>query len=266
MRQIRIATLARIKPGCLGRVGVYLARHRLGRVVLLHSHGLPVALKDTLVSGLASSGVAAVFAEPVVDASFEAVSRLVTRLPAGVEGLVGLGGGRALDAAKYVATMLGLPYVAVPTSVSNDGFCSPLASLTVGGARRTLPCEVPFGVVVDTEVCLGAPRELWLAGIGDLVAKLTAVQDWKLAFHADGTPIDDYAALVSDASVAQFMARPARDLEGMRLLATALLLNGLAMEMAGSSRPASGSEHLVSHALDASSAHPRTHGLQVGLA
>jgi len=104
------------------------------------------------------------------------------------------------------------------------------------------------------------------AGIGDSVAKITAVFDWKLAFQARGTLVNDFAALLSDATVFQLMASPQRDQDGIRLLATALMLNGVAMEIAGSSRPASGSEHLISHALDAIGSRPRLHGLQVGLA
>ena len=125
---------------------------------------------------------------------------------------------------------------------------------------------MPLGVFIDTAVCLGAPEILWHSGIGDVVAKFTAVTDWKLAFHAVGTPVDDFAALLSDASVFQFLGRPARDLEGMKLLGTTLLLNGISMAICGSSRPASGSEHLVSHALDGISKRPRLHGLQVGVA
>jgi glycerol-1-phosphate dehydrogenase [NAD(P)+] len=121
-------------------------------------------------------------------------------------------------------------------------------------------------VVVDTEVCLQSPQVLWCAGIGDSIAKITAVFDWKLAFHARGTSVNDFAALLSDATVFQLMANPRRDLEGIILLATALMLNGIAMEIAGSSRPASGSEHLISHALDAINSRPRLHGLQVGVA
>ena len=92
------------------------------------------------------------------------------------------------------------------------------------------------------------------------------MRDWKLAFHAVGEPVDDFAALMSDGTIYSFMAHSTFDLEGVRLLATALLMNGIAMEICGSSRPASGSEHLISHALDASSARPRLHGLQVGVA
>ena len=153
-----------------------------------------------------------------------------------------------------------------PTSLSNDGFCSPQSSLTVRGKRRSLPAACPFGVVIDTAVCLDAPRILTLSGIGDLVAKFTAIRDWKLSFHATGEPVDDFAALLSDGSIHAYLSHPAFDLEGIRLLATSLMLNGIAMEICGSSRPASGSEHLISHALDANSARPRLHGLQVGVA
>jgi len=125
---------------------------------------------------------------------------------------------------------------------------------------------MPFGVILDTAVCLNAPEVLWHSGVGDLVSKFTAVTDWKLAFHAVSEKVDDFAALLSDASVYQFLARPKRDPEGMRLLGTALLLNGISMTICGSSRPASGSEHLISHALDSISKRPRLHGLQVGVA
>jgi len=78
--------------------------------------------------------------------------------------------------------------------------------------------------------------------------------------------VNDFAVLLSDATVFQFIARPERDLEGVRLLGTSLMLNGISMEIAGSSRPASGGEHLISHALDLISTRPRLHGLQVGVA
>ena len=180
--------------------------------------------------------------------------------------MVGLGGGKALDVAKYVAFLAGRPYYAVPTSLSNDGFCSPQSSLTLGGKRRSLAAALPFAVVVDAEVCGRAPEPLWWSGVGDLAAKVTAVRDWKLAYHAVGEPVNDLAALLSDATVAQFLGCPRRDAEGITLLATALMLNGISMAISGSSRPASGAEHLISHALDEHSARPRLHGLQVGVA
>ena len=198
--------------------------------------------------------------------SFEATIELFRQSPASAEAVIGVGGGKALDVAKYMAFLLRLPYLSVPTSLSNDGFCSPQSSLTVENRRRALPSAMPFGVVLDTAVSLDAPESLWHSGVGDLVSKFTAITDWKMAFHATGAQFDDFAALLSDASVYQFMARPNRDIEGMRLLGTALLLNGVSMSICGSSRPASGSEHLISHALDTIGKRPRLHGLQVGVA
>lgn len=95
---------------------------------------------------------------------------------------------RGLDTATDVAFLADKPDVAVPTSLSNDGFARPGAGLTVDGHRRSLSSALPDGVVVDTEVCRQAPLPLWHSGVGDLVAKITAVHDWKLAFHARGTP------------------------------------------------------------------------------
>jgi glycerol-1-phosphate dehydrogenase [NAD(P)+] len=265
-QQVSTPSLVRIKPGALDRVGLYLTRGGHERVALLASAGLLPDIAGRIRASLAAHGSVVVLDEQVDSASFEAASALFAGLSGPCDAVVGLGGGRALDVAKYVAFLSGLPYVAVPTSLSNDGFASPQSSLLLGGRRRSLPAAMPSGVVVDTEVCLGAPDPLWWSGVGDLVAKVTAVADWKLAFHARGTPVNDLAALLSDATVFQFMARPTRDLDGMRLLATSLMLNGIAMEVSGSSRPASGSEHLISHALDALSDRPRLHGLQVGVA
>jgi glycerol-1-phosphate dehydrogenase [NAD(P)+] len=223
-------------------------------------------LPDRVARSLADQAIEPAAWVEVPDNDIESAARLFADLPRQTSAVVGVGGGKALDVAKYVGFLGRLPYFAVPTSLSNDGFCSPQASLTVRRQRRSLSAALPFGVVIDTAVCRDAPRSLTLSGVGDLVAKFTAIQDWKLAFHRTGTPMDDFAALLSDGSIHAYLSHPHFDLEGIRLLATALLLNGIAMEMCGSSRPASGSEHLISHALDASSARPRLHGLQVGVA
>jgi glycerol-1-phosphate dehydrogenase [NAD(P)+] len=265
-RQIGIPTLVRIKPGALDRMGIYAARYDFHRVAVLLSRDLPTALSERLECALQGSHIEIVHRQLVSEASFEQAQAVFACLPARAQAVIGLGGGKALDTAKYVSFLSRLPYLSVPTSLSNDGFCSPQSSLTLGGKRKSLPSGMPFGVVIDTAVTHAAPEPLWWSGVGDLVSKITAVRDWKLAFHAGGAVVDDFAALLSDATVFQFMARPVRDLEGEALLGNALMLNGIAMEVCGSSRPASGGEHLISHALDATSANPRLHGLQVGVA
>ena len=263
---IRIPELVRIKAGALDRIGLYLDRPGFRRTALMFSEGLPTDLPARLRASLSAHSIEAAASHEITGASFEEASALLGGLPPRCQAIVGLGGGKALDTAKYVATLANLPYFAAPTSLSNDGFCSPQSSLTLDGRRKSLAAHLPWAVVIDTEVCQAAPAALWASGVGDLVAKLTATVDWKLSFHATGEIVDDFATLLSDATVFQFAGRPERDSEGIRLLGTALMLNGIAMEMAGSSRPASGAEHLISHALDACSARPRLHGLQVGCA
>ena len=264
--QINVPRLVRIKPDALQRLGLYLARPCLTPVALFHSEGLLQSILDVALQSLRDHGIASALLLEVNEASIEEAVRLLGAVPPSCRALIGVGGGKALDVAKFTASLAGLPYFAVPTSLSSDGFCSPQASLTLEGKRRSLPTGLPYAVVVDLAVCQRAPLMLWHSGVGDLSSKFTAVWDWKLAFHRRGVPVNDLAALMSDASVFQFMANPVLDGQGIRLLATALMLNGVAMEIAGSSRPASGSEHLISHALDITGARPRLHGLQTGTA
>jgi glycerol-1-phosphate dehydrogenase [NAD(P)+] len=262
--RIQVPGLVRIKAGALDRLGIYLERQGFADVLGI-TGALPEALAQRAAEALAGRGIS-VFRLRADNNSFEEAVRIFAAVPKSVRAVVGIGGGKALDIAKYVAFLARLPYLAVPTSLSNDGFCSPQSSLTMKGARRSLPARMPQGVIIDLDVCLQAPKELWLSGVGDLVSKLTAVVDWKLAFHNTGEAVNDLAALLSDATVYQFLAAPTFDRAGASLLGTALMLNGIAMEICGSSRPASGSEHLISHALDALHARPRSHGLQVGVA
>lgn len=264
--QIAIPTMVRVKEGALDRIGVYLGRGGHRAVAVLVSADLPAPLTERVAASLKEHGIETAAWIEVADNDLSFAAHLFADLPGRASAVVGIGGGKALDVAKYVAFLARRPYYAAPTSLSNDGFCSPQSSLTIRGKRRSLAAALPFGVIVDTAVCRAAPRLLTLSGVGDLVSKFTAVRDWKLAFHRTGEAVNDFAALLSDGSIHAYSNHAKFDLEGIRLLATALMLNGMAMEMCGSSRPASGSEHLISHALDALSARPRLHGLQVGVA
>ena len=264
--QISIPTLVRVKEGALDRIGIYLDRDDHRSVAVLISENLHPPLSERVAESLRRHQVRHEVWLDVSDNALESAARIFADLPADVSAIVGVGGGKALDVAKYVGFLSRRAYYAVPTSLSNDGFCSPQSSLTIAGKRRSLYASLPYAVIVDTGVCLSAPRTLTLSGIGDLVAKFTAVFDWKLSFHKTGEPVNDFAALLSDGSIHSFLSHPEFDAEGIRLLATSLMMNGIAMEICGSSRPASGSEHLISHALDACSQRPRLHGLQVGIA
>src|SRR5262245_13487572 len=197
-KQATIPALVRAKPGALDRMGIYAEREEFRRVILFFSQDLDRGLMARLTDSLRSRNIQIAQETPVESISFETVTELFRHIAANADAIIGFGGGKALDVAKYIAFLSRLPCLSVPTSLSSDGFCSPQSSLTIGDRRRPLASAVPFGVILDTAVCLNAPEILWHSGIGDLVSKLTAVIDWKMAFHAAGTPVDDFAALRFD--------------------------------------------------------------------
>jgi glycerol-1-phosphate dehydrogenase [NAD(P)+] len=159
-------------------------------------------------------------------------------------------------------------FVSVPTAVSNDGISSPVAAL-VGkdGARSSHGARMPCGIVVDVDTIGSAPPTTIRAGVGDLVSNLTACLDWRLADREGRERYDAFPAMIAESA-----ARPILDLDEVEspasheVIAQGLLLSGLAMAAAGTSRPCSGAEHLISHALDAQLG-PRAalHGEQVAL-
>jgi glycerol-1-phosphate dehydrogenase [NAD(P)+] len=185
------------------------------------------------------------------------------------EVVVGVGGGRVVDVGKLAAARVGMEFVSVPTQAASDGICSPVAVMVdEDGRPHSVGARIPAGIIVDLDVLDRAPRTAWLSGLGDLVSNLSAVLDWRLAHETAQEPMDDFACLTAEAAAASVVEDDA-DLDdgAFRLkLIRGLILSGVSMEMAGSSRPASGAEHLISHALDRQLPRPRLHGLQVALA
>ena len=185
-----------------------------------------------------------------------------------VDLLVAVGGGRAIDVAKIAALSCEVDVVVVPTAVSHDGISSPVTSLlNAAGERNSQPGAVPAAVIIDTELVAAAPARLLIAGAGDLLSNLSATEDWRLADRRGLESFDAYAALIADGA-----AQPLLRLErlstpaGVETLAKGLILSGLAMVTAGTSRPCSGAEHLISHSLDALlGGRARLHGEQVAL-
>jgi glycerol-1-phosphate dehydrogenase [NAD(P)+] len=121
---IKVPEVVRMKPGALSRVGLYLARPNLRRVFLVWSHGLVPEFVDTLRQSTADAGVELLGQCEVTEASVEAGIQMFGDLPLGYTGDRRIWGGKALDVGKYLASLSGLNYFAVPTSLSNDGFCS----------------------------------------------------------------------------------------------------------------------------------------------
>ncbi|MCC6020681.1 MAG: iron-containing alcohol dehydrogenase [Thermoproteaceae archaeon] len=175
----------------------------------------------------------------------------------GFDLVMGVGGGRALDIAKVYAFVQRKPLVVVPTSASNDGIASPYIAFSLARKMQKYGKIVapPMAVIADTLVIMKAPLRLLRAGIGELLGKVVAVKDWRLAHRLKGEEYSEYAAHLSLTSykIAAANAARIRDFareEDVRVLVKALVGCGIAMSIAGSSRPCSGSEHLFAHAVE----------------
>jgi glycerol-1-phosphate dehydrogenase [NAD(P)+] len=185
------------------------------------------------------------------------------------QALFGVGGGTIIDATKVSSGRQNLPFVSIPTTVSHDGIASPLASIKGSDKPYSVMAQAPLAIIADTDVISLAPWRSVISGCGDVMAKFTAVKDWKLAHLEKHEYYGEYAAslaLMSPKLIAQnaSLIRPG-NVGGLRMLLEALISCGVAMSIAGSSRPCSGSEHLFSHALDMITGDHAMHGEQVGI-
>lgn len=172
----------------------------------------------------------------------------------GYQAIIGIGGGKVLDVAKYAGFVGKIPYICLPTTLSNDSLASPVAVLDIDDSiRKTLGCKIPTGIVVDINVIMNAPIDQLKSGIGDTISKYTALYDWKLDAAYRSERIDDFAYMISDMALTSLCSNEEKSLkskEFIKTLTQSLVMGGLAMEIAGNSRPSSGSEHLFCHSLE----------------
>lgn len=188
--------------------------------------------------------------------------------------IISVGGGKILDLGKYAATKAELNYISVPTSPSNDGIASPIAVLKNNqGITQSLGVNMPMGILVDMDLMQAAPLENIRAGIGDLISNYSALLDWQMAYEEKKEKIDDFAAsLAYSAADLIYSQQPKKekiniqDADFLKTLINGLILSGVAMNIAGSSRPCSGAEHEISHAIDKLYPGTAAHGAQVAVA
>ncbi|MBC7130910.1 iron-containing alcohol dehydrogenase, partial [Candidatus Bathyarchaeota archaeon] len=181
----------------------------------------------------------------------------------------GVGGGTKIDVAKLASAWQGIPFISVPTTASHDGISSPLSSVKGFQKPFSVKAQAPIAIIADTRIIRMAPYRLVASGCGDVIAKITAVRDWKLAHEERGEYYGDYAASLALMS-AKLVTESAEAIksgseEGLRVLLEALISCGVAMSIAGSSRPCSGSEHLFSHSLDIIRPNCSMHGERCGV-
>lgn len=268
-KQVNIPYLLKIGFGKTSKLGKYLFDKEFYNIALFYGKGIEDMLGAQISESLVNNNVKVIHQEMIDSIAIEDINTTAFNLPSNIDAIVGIGGGKVLDYAKYTAHLLRLPYISMPTSMSNDGFCSPSSSLTVGKNRRTVKSSIPFGVVIDLDIIKNSPKIFMYSGIGDMLSKVTAITDWKEAVKRGNAKNNDFSIMMTYNSLDLLFLRHSHDVfapEFIRSLSNSLLVSGITMEIAGSSRPASGSEHLISHALDRVLASPQMHGIQVGVA
>jgi len=251
LEELEIPRYTLFGPGAINNVGKILSMLKLGPSALV--------LTGTTHSKKALGGLVGnnMITEEVDSVNAEVITGLAHRYR-GIDAVISIGGGRIVDAGKAIAFLLDKPFISVPTVASHDGIASPYVSYTLQLELMRLGYpkihKTPLAIIADTSIITEAPRRYLTAGIGELIGKLIAVKDWELGAKIKGESFSEYAATLALSSY-QIIMRNKQNLKrhdegATRIVVKALIGCGVAMAIAGSSRPCSGSEHLFSHALE----------------
>ncbi len=255
----------------LAQIGEMTAKLKLGRRALVVAD--PTTMKvagETVVQRLVDQRIK-VEEYIIPDSTMAAVRAAEAQIrKSDLDFALGVGGGKSIDVAKCASHQSGAHFISVPTAASHDGVVSSRASITGDkGEKLSLVAQTPVAVVMDTKIISESPFRLLAAGCGDILSNLSAVRDWILARNLRNEYYSSYAAALSEMA-AKLVLENAPNIkprleESAWFVCKALVSAGVAMSIAGSSRPASGSEHKFSHALDRIAEKPALHGEQVGV-
>ncbi len=255
-----------VRRGAVADLGRILADGRIsagGDVAVVVGPGLGEKIAELIRPSLCSADVF-MASGGTLDAALELGDKLRS---GSYDAVVGIGGGTTVDTAKYAATRWALPMVSVATSLANDGVASPVASLINDGIKGSYGVHIPIAVIVDLDFVENGPERVNRAGIGDVISNISALADWELAREVRGEPVDGLAAAFSRTAAEAVLHRP-DSIESdafLTVLAEALVLSGMAMAVAGSSRPCSGACHEILHAVDRLYPGTSNHGELAGL-
>ena len=240
-----------VRRGAVADLGGILADGRIsagGDVAVVVGPGQGEKIAELIRPRLGSADVYTA-AGGTLDSANELAGKLRSR---SYDAVVGIGGGKTIDTAKYAATRWGMPMVSVATSLANDGIASPVASLVNDGIKGSYGVHIPIAVIVDLDFVEDGPERHNRAGVGDVISNISALADWELARQVRGEPVDGLAASLARVGAEAVLAMPGgmQDDAFVTVLAEALISSGLAMAVCGSSRPCSGGCHEIMHAVD----------------
>lgn len=266
---ISIPLFLKVYDNALNDIGNILASAGYQKVVIYFGNDLIDLFGNIVMESLNNAHIEVLSYRELDMIDMQEIMGLAFSLPGKTQAVLGIGGGKVIDAAKYVSYLKKLPFVSIPTSTSSDGFASSSASLLLNGRRTSVPAKMASGIVVDTQVIRTAPEKFIYSGIGDMISKITSLYDWLYEEKYGNTKIDDFAMMIAKKAVNSFVRTPYESIKDqvfLKELVDSLAMSGIANEIAGSSAPVSGSEHLISHSLDKILDKPQLHGIQVGIA
>ena len=266
--EISIPLILKIERGVTANIGEYLKDAGITQVAILFGNGLTEMFGDIVFESFRKADVQVLHHQEMDTVDFNDITDLAFEIPNKTQAIIGMGGGKVIDAAKYIGYVLRIPFISVPTSSSSDGFSSSSASLTVNGHRKSVPAKMAYGILVDTDVIKSAPVKFLYSGIGDMVAKISSTYDWQHEEDLGYDEVNDFAFMIAKKAANSFVRTPFESINEdlfLKELLDSLAMSGVANEIAGSSAPTSGSEHLISHALDSFLERPQLHGIQVGI-
>lgn len=188
---------------------------------------------------------------PLLIPDEKAIDAVLSNVDDETDIIVGIGSGVIQDICKYCSFERKMKYFIVGTAPSMDGYASTGAAMITGGMKVTYPTHVPAAILADVEVLRNAPMDMIKSGYGDIIGKFSSLNDWKLSHVVNGEFFCQYIYDgVYDITKGIFSLADKikeRDGEAIRKLTEALVLMGIYLSFAGNSRPASGSEHHLSH-------------------
>lgn len=266
---ISIPLFLKVYDNALEDLGSILAKTGYQKVVIYFGNDLIDLFGNTVMKSLKDANIQVLSYKELDVIDVQEIVEMAFTLPSNTQAIIGIGGGKVIDAAKYMCFLKKLPFVSIPTSTSSDGFASSSASLLLNGKRTSVPAKMASGIMVDTQVIRTAPEKFIYSGIGDMISKITSLYDWLYEEKCGYTQIDDFAMMTAKKAVNSFVRTPyssIKDQVFLKELVDSLAMSGISNEIAGNSSPVSGSEHLISHALDKILDVPQLHGIQVGIA
>lgn len=266
---IAIPTILKIGSGALKELGSYLSGAGMENVVIYFGNGLIDMFGYEVMASIKEHNITVLEYRELDSVRIEDIISLAFDIDPKAQAIIGIGGGKVIDASKYAAYLKKLPFISIPTSSSSDGFSSASASLIVNDRRTSVPARMAYGIVVDTDIIKSAPEKFLYSGIGDMVSKITALYDWVYEAQLGYSTLNDFAVMIAKKAVNSFVRTPFTDIHEeifLKELLDSLAMSGIANEIAGGSAPTSGSEHLISHSLDKCLEKPQLHGIQVGIA